>query len=274
MGRDKAMVMLEGRTLLGRAVDILRAVDNLKPERIAAGASEATERPSAVTPVVTPVVTIVGQRTELEGADRVVADRYLGCGPLGGIEAALLDLESRNSENRDLESKDLKGRDSERRDFEQHRGADWAFFIPVDMPFLPAALLDAMLQEWTDASQRGAHVCYVTVDGTPQPLVSMIHRSLRPSVTAALEEGHFKVTPVLQSACDSLAFKDVANVASKHSVGLHETLVSRDELTVAKIGWTPTGAQMKTRQLWFSNLNDVRELRETETFLTSAGSTG
>jgi molybdopterin-guanine dinucleotide biosynthesis protein A len=64
MGSDKAFLDYEGRTLLARALDMLRAV--------------------------TPVVRIVGNREKFGDFGLVVEDIFRDCGPLAGIHAALL----------------------------------------------------------------------------------------------------------------------------------------------------------------------------------------
>ena len=221
------MLLLAGRTLLGRAVDTLKAVTLLKDigEEIA--------------------VTVVGERSELEGADRVIVDRFPGCGPLGGIEAALSDLK----ENGD---------------------AEWAFFLPVDMPFLFAGLADALLQEWIEASRRGVRICYVVADERAQPLVSMLHRSVHKYVLEALTAGQLKVTPVLQSIADVMASRDCDELRSC----LHTTPVDTQESKSSVAGRNLTGEQGGLRRLWFSNLNDEKELREAETILAEWGSIG
>ncbi len=63
MGRDKAFVPWEGRTLLERALGAVQAV--------------------------TPCTRIVGARTQFEPYGSVVEDIYSARGPLGGIHAAL-----------------------------------------------------------------------------------------------------------------------------------------------------------------------------------------
>jgi molybdopterin-guanine dinucleotide biosynthesis protein A len=63
MGADKAFVMLEGRTLLARALELARTVtDN---------------------------VCIVGSAEKFTAFGQVVEDVFRECGPLGGIHAAL-----------------------------------------------------------------------------------------------------------------------------------------------------------------------------------------
>jgi molybdenum cofactor guanylyltransferase len=63
MGRDKAFVEFEGKTLLDRALSLLRGV--------------------------TPEVLLVGSRDRLAGYGAVVEDVFPNAGPLGGIHAAL-----------------------------------------------------------------------------------------------------------------------------------------------------------------------------------------
>ena len=64
MGSDKAFVLLNGQTLLERALDTVRAI--------------------------TPQVMIVGARSKFSTYAPVVEDIFLDRGPLGGIHAALM----------------------------------------------------------------------------------------------------------------------------------------------------------------------------------------
>ena len=63
MGTDKAFVTLDGRTLVARALDVARSV--------------------------TSDVRIVGEPRRFAAFAPVVEDEFPGCGPLGGIHAAL-----------------------------------------------------------------------------------------------------------------------------------------------------------------------------------------
>jgi molybdopterin-guanine dinucleotide biosynthesis protein A len=63
MGRDKAFLELDGRTLLARALDLLRAL--------------------------TPEVWIVGPAAKFRSYGWVIEDIFADCGPLAGIHAAL-----------------------------------------------------------------------------------------------------------------------------------------------------------------------------------------
>lgn len=159
MGRDKAMLQLEGWTLLARTVSMLREVAALKD-----AAGEV-------------IVTVCGERPALEGANRSIADHFPECGPLGGMEAALNDL-------------NLEG------------NSEWAFFIPVDMPLMTAPLINVLLAEWAAAivSDTSIRVCLADVEGRVQPLVSLVHRSLHDSIKESLGEGRYKVAPLLQGS--------------------------------------------------------------------------
>jgi molybdopterin-guanine dinucleotide biosynthesis protein A len=232
MGRDKAMLRLAGRTLLGRAVDTLRAVPSLR---------DSTGRV---------VVTVVGERAQLEGADRAIPDRYPGCGPVGGMEAALRDLED---------------------NIEDEGGTEWAFFLPVDMPFLPAPLIEALLGEWNKATLRGAKVCCVEVDGRPQPLVSMVSGTALPVLREALTAGLLKVTPVLQYAAGVMASYSRGGIGYSRSA-LHVTSIDLDGSGPDVAGWRIPAKQERLKHHWFSNLNDEKEFRLAETFVSSLGS--
>ena len=235
MGSDKAMLELGGRSLLGHAVDSLKALPSLRNN-----AGEV-------------LVTVVGERSELEGADRVICDRYVGCGPLGGMEAALRDLIR-------------TGHDPITR-------VEWAFFFPVDMPFLPVGLINALLTGWIEAARRGSKICSLEVDGRPQPLICMMHTSFHPFLEQALTAGQFKVTAVLQSAADVLA--------SRHSHGIRfrkvmtcKTPVALEETMSGVAGWRATEAQERLKPFWFANLNNEAEFRRAETFALSSGLNG
>jgi molybdenum cofactor guanylyltransferase len=216
MGRDKAMLALGGKTLLARAVETLRGV-----------ASE---------------VTVLGERQQLEGADRALPDLHSGCGPLGGMEAALRDLASR-------------------------RTADWACFLPVDMPFLPASLYAALVRHWLDI---GVRIGYVQIDGLAQPLVSLIHISVLPYLTAALDAGRFKATSALEAAAKDLSGLSTGSPA--RNVISFENLESDPPIAAcvpSTLHWTPSPQQLASRHLWFSNLNTPEEFAQGEAFLGS-----
>jgi molybdopterin-guanine dinucleotide biosynthesis protein A len=224
MGRDKAMLPLAGRTLLSRAVATLRTV--------------ATE------------VVLLGDREDLQGADRAIPDLHPGCGPVGGMETALRDLAARPAGS---------------------PTAEWACFLPVDMPFLPAGLYAALMGRWLAESSP---VAYPTVDDGPQPLISLLHRSVLSHLTAAVEIGRLKVTSVLEGAAKELGAPFGDGLHSGHiQLNTHSFTPSShagEESAGLELPWRPSAQQLAARHLWFSNLNTPEEFAEGEAFLRSS----
>jgi molybdenum cofactor guanylyltransferase len=199
MGRDKALLELAGKPLVQRAVEKLRRV--------------CAE------------VCIVGNRAELAYAP-VVRDLHEGCGPLGGIEAALL-----------------------------HSAKDWNLLMAVDIPFLPAGFLDAWVRRVM--GRVGARGALFTVDGRPQPALCLLHREVAPFVTGAVVRGEFKLFPVLMEAGKELAARQGRELGE---VFLNECW----GVNVLEDGavWIPTGSQRQEMHLWFANLNTPEEFAE------------
>lgn len=212
MGQDKGDLRLGGKTLIELAIGKLQ-------------------------PLCDEVV-IIGQRA-VDGV-RVIPDLHPGCGPIGGVEAALRDLPS-----------------------------NWAMFLPVDMPLLPHGLLRALCSTWNDDAGHGARVAFAVADGMSQPLVSVLHREVLRPVQDAVKAGQFKVRPVLEGA--ALAMAREAGVADEIVLGRTQvrTLAGDDgEPTEVLVGahmmWQPTALEWRRRHLWFGNLNTPEEFREAE----------
>lgn len=107
----------------------------------------------------------------------ILADRFIESGPLGGIEAALRSL--------------------------QEEAPQAALFIAVDLPHLPAALLEML---WQRAQITGALVTVPYFAGRPQPLCAVYHSSLATGIAEALAGGDRKVMRVLQHLAPSAHF--------------------------------------------------------------------
>lgn len=142
MGQDKALLQLGGVTLVERCLGKLRAVCD--------------------------EVAITGGQPGLERYGRVIPDEAPGCGPLGGIVAAL-----------------------------EQSAHEWNLFLPVDAPFVPEECLEALLQA---AGQGGSVAAIARADGRLQPLCGVYSRTMLPVLRRELAEGRWKVAPALELA--------------------------------------------------------------------------
>ncbi len=215
MGRDKALLELAGKPLALHAVTKLRRV--------------------------CPEVHILSNRRELEEFAPLVRDLHEGCGPMGGLEAAL-----------------------------EHSQHEWNLFMPVDVPFLPSIFLNDWVREVVRSQQCGARVAMFTVGGVPQPLFCLLHSEVRPFIREAMQRGAYKVFPVLAGAAVELAMQTGVGVAQ---VFLNRVWEEDAEFVVEpgdcdEEPWRSlTEVQKKTRRLWFANLNTLEEFAEAERFL-------
>lgn len=139
MGTDKAALKLEGRTLLEHALATLRLV--------------ARE------------VFILGSK-QLYGdyGAEVIEDIFPGCGPLGGIHAAL-----------------------------KHSKTQYNLIVAVDTPFLSADFLNYLAQR---AQESGAVVTTPEIAGYTQPLCAVYSPEFLPLAEQALQSGHYKIVPL------------------------------------------------------------------------------
>jgi molybdopterin-guanine dinucleotide biosynthesis protein A len=140
MGSDKAFLEIEGRTLLDRALSVM-------------------------TPVCDPVK-IVGDPVRFAKYDSqmVIADRFPGCGPLGGIHAALT-----------------------------HSSSELNLMLAVDMPFVSSELLSFLFAE---AEDNGAVVNVPRVNEALQPLCAVYRRDFAAVAEDALRTGKYKIDPL------------------------------------------------------------------------------
>ena len=142
MGRDKALLEVAGRPLIVLAIEKLQA------------------------PGFVP--RICGSRPDLARFAETIPDNFAGCGPLGGVEAALSVSDS-----------------------------DQNLFLPVDVPELPVAFLRWMARR---AETSGAVATIPRFGGRPQPLCAVYSRRLLPGLRAALTAGDFKIMAAIPAA--------------------------------------------------------------------------
>jgi molybdopterin-guanine dinucleotide biosynthesis protein A len=136
MGADKALVDFDGRPLLARALDLACSL--------------------------TSDVRIVGSRNKFAQFAPVVEDVFPGCGPLGGIHAAL------------------------------HASlTDLNLILAVDMPFVSPAFLQYLISQARDASEAAAVVPHG--DGGWQPLCAIYRREFAAAADRALRAGRYRI---------------------------------------------------------------------------------
>ncbi len=136
MGADKAFVMLDGGTLLARALELARSV--------------------------TSDVCIVGDATKFAEFAPVVEDLFRGCGPLGGIHAAL-----------------------------SSSSAELNLILAVDVPFLSTALLEYLIER--ARSSASSSVTVVQVGGRWHPLCGVYRREFAELAEQALRARRYKI---------------------------------------------------------------------------------
>jgi len=215
MGQDKALLHLAEKTLIEHAV------------------SKLTQ--------LTPDVYILGSRTELSPFAPLVPDLHEGCGPLGGMEAALA-----------------------------HSFLDWALLVPVDMPFLPVTLLRA----WVTAvlHQAGVRLSFFVVDDVPQPALCLAHRKVLPFLSTALRQKRYKLAPVLEEAARALGRCEglpLEQVLVRYDWRQQDALRSFARFAGGS-GEEMAGlssAQREASHLWFENLNTPEQFSEAQLHL-------
>lgn len=210
MGRDKALMELAGRPLAEHAVEKLR--------RVCSDVAICSSNPS------------------LAAYAPLLADVHPGCGPIGGMEAALL-------------------------------GASfhWNLFLPVDVPFLPTVYLYGWLQIMHEARLRGVRVMMWTVNGVPQPAVVLVQRDVGPLLTQAIERGEYKLRPALERAAKQAAARDGFEPGAGFWMVPYWSEMRTGSKNSLSHGWRSlTEAQRRYHEHWFDNLNTPEEFAEAE----------
>ena len=143
MGTEKAFVTLDGRTLLARVLQTVRSV--------------------------TAAVRIVGDPEKFAPFAPCVRDVFPGCGPLGGVHAALRSSTS-----------------------------DLNLILAVDLPFVSPALLHFLVSR-----ARNSVSALVIVPRSAQgwqPLCAVYRRAFADRAETALQAGRFKIDALFEDA--------------------------------------------------------------------------
>jgi molybdopterin-guanine dinucleotide biosynthesis protein A len=176
MGTDKAFVTLEGESLLARMLRLCRTLSN--------------------------DVLIVGDRRKFGPFASVVEDIFPGCGPLGGIHAAL-----------------------------QASQTELNLVLAVDVPFVSPALL-----QWLVARARDSNAV-VTVPRALhrwQPLCAIYRRTFADVAEQALRTGRYKIDALFDEVSSNVIGEDELQSAG-FSTQAFRNLNTPEELANARL---------------------------------------
>jgi molybdopterin-guanine dinucleotide biosynthesis protein A len=176
MGADKAFVALDGRSLLERALESTRSV--------------------------TPNVHIVGDPAKFAAFAPIVEDVFPGCGPLGGIHAA------------------LRGSKTELN-----------LMLAVDVPFVSTALLQYLIGRAHDSAS--ATVTVAKTGGRWQPLCAVYRREFADAAEKALQAGTFRIDALFEAARRQLITEEELKAAG-FCPEMFRNLNTREELEAAR----------------------------------------
>src|SRR5262249_6360102 len=142
--------------------------------RLATGGLTFLETALAPVDAVAGEVFILGSPERYGAYGPVIADIFPGCGPLGGIHAAL-----------------------------SHTKTELNLVIGVDTPFLSPALLGYIIDRALSAKARDSHeenaegmITAPVIDDYPQPLCAVYAREFLPVAEEALKAGRYKIVPL------------------------------------------------------------------------------
>ena len=204
MGRDKSLLTLAGKPLVEHAVT--------KLQRLCAK------------------VSVLSGNAELAGYAPLVSDNFGGSGPLGGMEAALLDSEFA-----------------------------WNLILPVDMPFLPTLLLEDWMYSLWDGPIGDARISMLSVGAQAYPTLLLLHRDVIPYLRLDLKLGRYKVLACLESAATAIAAERQLKPERVFWRPQYDDLLSPKWRNADEVWKKATGASVE-----FANLNTPDDFAEAE----------
>jgi molybdopterin-guanine dinucleotide biosynthesis protein A len=156
-------------------------------------------------------------RSQLEPYAPLIPDREPGLGPLGGICTALASTKS-----------------------------DLGVFLPVDVPFLPASLVQYLLEH---ERTTGCAVTLASVNGEAETFPAVISRRALPVLERELDERRLGCLAAFRTA----------------AMGLGETEAMVDVEVLVQAGQVSHPHALPAVR-WFLNLNEERDLRRAASF--------
>lgn len=157
-------------------------------------------------------VSIAGNRSDLSGFAEVVPEERLDAGPAAGIEAGL-----------------------------KAARQEWALFVPVDVPLVPAELLRSWA--WTCSGARGLMASCLYTNESRQPSFCMLRRETLSSVRGGLD-------------------RDVRRLESLFD-GVRSEFGGASMLRMPAESFVARGLEPMV-EVWFANLNAPEDLLQAE----------
>jgi molybdopterin-guanine dinucleotide biosynthesis protein A len=176
MGQDKATLTLNGRTLLEHALAVLRTICR--------------------------DVAVLGSYERYGTLAPVYEDIHPGCGPLGGIHAALTSSQTR-----------------------------FNLIIAVDTPFLVPDFLSYLVER---AVESEAVVISPEINDFMQPLCTVYSLDFLPIAERALRNGSYKITPLFPRDNKTLVIKESELRRFGFGSGMFENLNTPEDLDRAR----------------------------------------
>ena len=158
-------------------------------------------------------VSIAGNREDLARFAPVVPEDRVDAGPAAGIEAGLKASQQ-----------------------------DWALFVPVDVPMVPAELLRRWAEKALERANDGLAISNLYV-GRNQPVFCMIRRSGSKTFSRELDNGEHRLTRLFQLL--------EADGGSYWSHDLNDL-------------YPENNPSIEVSDLWFSNVNTPEDLLDAE----------
>jgi molybdenum cofactor guanylyltransferase len=155
MGTDKALLAIEGTTLLARALGVARQISGS--------------------------VFIVGEKLKFAGFGDVLEDRFLDCGPLAGIQAAL-----------------------------KSSATELNLMLAVDLPFLTEALLRFLL---SISQQSDAIVTVPRMGGRLHPLCAVYRPAFSVMAEESLRNRGYKIDRLFERVSTRIVDEPELNAA-------------------------------------------------------------
>jgi molybdopterin-guanine dinucleotide biosynthesis protein A len=212
MGTDKALLQLGGKPLIAHAVAKVRSL--------------------------CADVTILSSNTALASYAPLLADTHPNCGPIGGLEAALL-----------------------------HSPHAWNLFLSVDMPFVPTDLLRTWLS-YSLYRQDAARIHLLRTKDGPQPGLCLVHRDILPSLTASIARREYKLLRAFQAAAAEIAtHTHLASdkILSITPLDLPNNASHSEHSEEPPYFFSSAAPQLlAARHLWSANLNTPEDFAEAE----------